>query len=129
MYGLHSLVEVSLTFGDDLEGTQVQWPYFLFISNFQLLNFSGCYKTPHWDTPSCHDDKKDTSQGHLIGTPRHVMMTRGTPHRDTSSCDHDKRHFTGTPRHVMMTRGTPRHVMMTRGTSRHPLGGLRDQQA
>ncbi|MQM03501.1 hypothetical protein Taro_036284 [Colocasia esculenta] len=24
MYGLHSLVEVSLTFGDDLEGTQVQ---------------------------------------------------------------------------------------------------------
>ncbi|MQL80480.1 hypothetical protein Taro_012919 [Colocasia esculenta] len=36
------------------------------------------------------------------------MMTRGTPRRDTSSCNHDKGHLTGTPRHVMMTRGTHR---------------------
>ncbi|MQL94102.1 hypothetical protein Taro_026758 [Colocasia esculenta] len=44
------------------------------------------------------------------------MMTRGTPCKDTSSCNHDKGHLAGTPHHVMMTRGTPHHVMMTRGT-------------
>ncbi|MQL71441.1 hypothetical protein Taro_003760 [Colocasia esculenta] len=36
------------------------------------------------------------------------MMTRGTPCRDTSLCNHDEGHLTWTPRHVMMTRGTPR---------------------
>ncbi|MQM10774.1 hypothetical protein Taro_043673 [Colocasia esculenta] len=30
------------------------------------------------------------------------MMTRGTPCKDTSSCNHDKGHLAGTPHHVMM---------------------------
>ncbi|MQL69807.1 hypothetical protein Taro_002124 [Colocasia esculenta] len=47
---------------------------------------------------------KDTSSG----THRPVMMTRETPHRDTSSSNHDKVHLAETLHPIMMTRGTHR---------------------
>ncbi|MQM04296.1 hypothetical protein Taro_037094 [Colocasia esculenta] len=69
-------------------------------------------RTSHHVTMTRGTPCKDTSscnhdKGHLAGTPHYVMMTRGTPCKDTSSCNHDNRHLAGTPHHVMMTRGTP----------------------